>query len=84
MEKPSVREMIRRASQELGGLGVSPATRPGASPVKGTCPKGSSPLGARENGSAGPGWFRPCCGLARPPSRRSKGKVDEPPPQVER
>ena len=47
MEKKSVREMIRQASQELGGLGVSPATRPGASPVKGTCPKGSSPRWGR-------------------------------------
>ena len=42
MEKPSVREMIRRASRP-GGLGVSPATRPDASPVKGTCPESSSP-----------------------------------------
>ena len=47
MEKPSVREMIRRASQEVGGLGVSPATRPDASPVEGTCPKGSSPRWGR-------------------------------------
>ena len=42
MEKLSVREMIRRASRQWG-LGVSPATRPGASPVEGTCPKSSSP-----------------------------------------
>ena len=42
MEKPSIREMIRRASRQ-GGLGVSPAARPGASPVEATWPKGSSP-----------------------------------------
>ena len=55
MEKPSVREMIRRASRP-GGLGVSPATRPGASPVKGTCPKSSSPEageGKRQQGRQG-------------------------------
>lgn len=55
MEKPSVREMIRRASRQ-GGLGVSPATRPGASPVKGTCPESSSPEageGRRQQGHRG-------------------------------
>ena len=55
MEKPSVREMIRRASRP-GGLGVSPATRPGASPVKGTCPESSSPEvgeGRRQQGHRG-------------------------------
>ena len=55
MEKPSVREMIRRASRP-GGLGVSPAARPGASPVEGTCPKSSSPEageGERQQGRQG-------------------------------
>ena len=55
MEKPSVREMIKRASRQ-GGLGVSPATRPGASPVEGTCPKSSSPEageGKRQQGHRG-------------------------------
>lgn len=47
MEKKSIREMIRRAAQGNGGLGVSPAARPGASPVEATWPKGSSPPWAR-------------------------------------
>ena len=41
-----IREMIRRAALEVGGLGVSTATRPDASPVKGTCPKSSFPARA--------------------------------------
>ena len=78
MEKPSIREMIRRASRP-GGLGVSPAARPGASPVKGTCPKGSSPEageGKRQQGRRG---------VARaegtpPPSKGSTAPAPEPPP----
>ena len=65
MEKPSVREMIRRASRP-GGLGVSQAARPDASPVEGTCPKSSSPEageGKRQQGRQGfvrvVGWI-PC------------------------
>lgn len=42
----SIREMIRRAALQAGGLGVSTATRPDASPVEGTCPKSSSPARA--------------------------------------
>ena len=42
----SIREMIRRAALEVGGLGVSTATRPDASPVEGTCPKSSCPARA--------------------------------------
>ena len=34
----SIREMIRRAALEAGGLGVSTATRPDASPAEGTGP----------------------------------------------
>ena len=47
----SILEMIRRAALEEGGLGVSTATRPDASPVKGTCPKGSLPPRASGTGS---------------------------------
>ena len=38
-----IKGMIRRAAAEVGGLGVSPAFRPGASPVEATWPKSSSP-----------------------------------------
>lgn len=43
----TIREMIRRAALEVGGLGVSTATRPDASPVKAPWPKGSYPTRAR-------------------------------------
>ena len=48
--------MIRRAALEVGGLGVSTAARPDASPVEGTCPKSSSPEageGKPQQGSQG-------------------------------
>lgn len=78
MEKPSIREMIRRASRP-GGLGVSPAARPDASPVEGTCPKSSSPEageGKRQQGRRG---------VARaegnsPASKVSTAPAPEPPP----
>ena len=78
MEKPSIREMIRRASRP-GGLGVSPAARPDASPVEGTCPKSSSPEageGKRQQGRRG---------VARaegdpPASKGSTAPAPEPPP----
>ena len=57
MEKPSVREMIRRASRP-GGLGVSQAARPDASPVKGTCPKKEKPRRDhyRRRSTTAPAW----------------------------
>ena len=46
----SIREMIRRAGLEVGGLGVSTATRPDA-PVEPTWAKGSLPPRASGMGS---------------------------------
>ena len=46
----SIRNMIRRAALEEGGLGVSTATRPDA-PVKPTWAKGSLPPRASGTGS---------------------------------
>ena len=46
----SIREMIRRAALEEGGLGVSTATRPDA-PVEPTWAKGSLPPRASGTGS---------------------------------
>ena len=42
-----IKEMIRRAALEDGGLGVSTGTSPDASPVKAPWPKGSFPTRAR-------------------------------------